>query len=523
MGNELDFQYLEQEIFNYSKPISLNSNVSLGRLESRKFRNGIEIKKDNVVIDGNGHTIDAKGKARVFDIYGNNVTLKNINFKNGFHEEYGGAVRNAGRCKLINCTFEDNHAKIDGNAVSNGSEMCVCDCEFSEKDSILNRGSLKTLKDQKPELDSFISGNEATPIIKVPKKDPPVDKDRGKKVPDVSGPDKKVPVGDLKAGRGETGEIIQIGKGGSPMKGDDQSHILNAPFDAYKGSGPFIFVSYKHADWKLVYPIIKKLHDVGFNIWYDANLTKGKYYDIEIADHIGASSLFVTFITEEVVRYSRDQDDYLIKELSVAIDEKIERLPIFLENVKLSGFFQVHYAGMQSIFKHEYGDDEDMFVEACISAIKGFGIEPNDDKVSLDDLVPAYKGSEPYIFLSYSRFDADKIYPDIKRFQDAGYNVWYDESGFGRDFSENIAESLLNSSLFVVFLSNNSIGSPNVNGEIKLASSKKIPILPIYLEKIDLEPDLILMLANTQSIMKYRITEEEYASQYAKGFQHHGF
>ena len=129
--NELDFQYLEEKIFNYSKPISLNSNVSLGRLESRKFRNGIEIKKDNVVIDGNGHTIDAKGKARVFDIYGNNVTLKNINFKNGFHEEYGGAVRNAGRCKLINCTFEDNHAKIDGNAVSNGSEMCVCDCEFS--------------------------------------------------------------------------------------------------------------------------------------------------------------------------------------------------------------------------------------------------------------------------------------------------------------------------------------------------------------------------------------------------------
>ena len=56
---------------------------------------------------------------------------------------------------------------------------------------------------------------------------------------------------------------------------DNQSHVVNAPFEAYDGDGPFIFVSYKHVDWKLVYPVIEKLHDAGFNIWYDASLTKG--------------------------------------------------------------------------------------------------------------------------------------------------------------------------------------------------------------------------------------------------------
>ena len=286
----------------------------------------------------------------------------------------------------------------------------------------------------------------------------------------------------------------------------NQSHIINAPFEAYEGDEPYIFVSYKHADWKLVYPVISRLHDAGFNIWYDANLTKGKYYDIEIADHIGKASLFVTFITEEVVKYSRDQDDYLVKELSVAIDEKIDRFPIFLEDVRLSGFFQVHYAGMQSIFRHEYGDDE-----------------PDDGSVSLDNLGPAYNGSEPYAFLSYSRFDADKIYPDIKMFQKAGYNVWYDESGFGRNHPEDISESIVKSSIFVVFISNNSVGSLNVKREIALASSKDIPILPIYIEETELEPKLVLLLANLQSIMKYRISEEEYESQCAKSFKYHGF
>lgn len=375
MGDELDFQYLATELSNYAEPIVLNSNVSLGgRFEGFKFKHGIEIDKDNVIIDGQGHTIDAKGKVRVFNIFADNVTLKNINFKNGFHKEYGGAVRNAGKCKLINCTFEDNHAEIDGKDVSNGSKMCVCHCEFTKDDSILNKGSLKTLEDQKPKLDSFISGNEAIPIVKeeaLPAENQVSDDSNGI-VPAAENPSTDESNEEVPAAENPESDESNV----DDCENGDPSHILNAPFKAYDGDGEFIFVSYKHADWKLVYPVIEKLHDAGFNIWYDANLTKGKYYDIEIADHIGASSLFVTFITEEAVKRSRDQEDYLIKELSVALDEKIKRLPIFLENVKLSGFFQVHYAGMQSILRHEYKDDEDSFIEACISAFKGFGIEP---------------------------------------------------------------------------------------------------------------------------------------------------
>ena len=87
------------------------------------YVNGINITKDNVVIDGNGHTINGAGKARIFNILSNNVTLKNINFINGHSSENGGAiyVENAiSNCK-INSTFINNSAYNGGAIYFNGA------------------------------------------------------------------------------------------------------------------------------------------------------------------------------------------------------------------------------------------------------------------------------------------------------------------------------------------------------------------------------------------------------------------
>lgn len=60
----------------------------------------------------------------------------------------------------------------------------------------------------------------------------------------------------------------------------NNSYKLNIPFKAYEGNGDYIFISYKHKDSKIVYPVIEKLYNRGFNIWYDAGLPKGENYDI---------------------------------------------------------------------------------------------------------------------------------------------------------------------------------------------------------------------------------------------------
>lgn len=87
--------------------------------DNDNFKDGIIIEsgKDNIVIDGNGHVIDAKSNSRMFKIYGNDITLKNIKFING-NSDYGGAIYGYGdNLIILNCTFIDNAASKEGGAI----------------------------------------------------------------------------------------------------------------------------------------------------------------------------------------------------------------------------------------------------------------------------------------------------------------------------------------------------------------------------------------------------------------------
>ena len=85
---------------------------------SDTIKKGILITKNNTVIDGQGHTIDAKGQTRMFNVTATTVILKNINFINGDVDGSGGAIYGYGEnLRVINCTFKDNHASSWGGAI----------------------------------------------------------------------------------------------------------------------------------------------------------------------------------------------------------------------------------------------------------------------------------------------------------------------------------------------------------------------------------------------------------------------
>ena len=72
----------------------------------------------------------------------------------------------------------------------------------------------------------------------------------------------------------------------------------------------------------------------------------------------------------------------------------------------------------------------------------------------------AYKGDEDYIFVSYAHMDADFVFPELTRFKNMGFNIWYDQGiAPGSEWPEEIAEALGGCSLFVVFISPNSVVS----------------------------------------------------------------
>ncbi|MDO5848694.1 MAG: Ig-like domain repeat protein [Methanobrevibacter sp.] len=91
--------------------------------------NAINISKD-IVINGNGKTIDGNGKGPIFTIdKGATVTINDITFING-NGDCGGAIANYGTLFLNNCKFLNNTATSKGGAVYNNGILTVSNSEF---------------------------------------------------------------------------------------------------------------------------------------------------------------------------------------------------------------------------------------------------------------------------------------------------------------------------------------------------------------------------------------------------------
>ncbi len=87
------------------------------------LNNGVKIQKTDFTLDGQGHTINGADMARIFSILSEskNVTLKNINFINGYSTENGGALYLDTSVSIDNCNFTDFMAEENGGAIYFGN------------------------------------------------------------------------------------------------------------------------------------------------------------------------------------------------------------------------------------------------------------------------------------------------------------------------------------------------------------------------------------------------------------------
>lgn len=147
------------------------------------------------------------------------------------------------------------------------------------------------------------------------------------------------------------------------------------PFGA-SNEMPYLFISYKHLDKERVLPIIEKFHYKGYNIWFDDGLYVGGDYDDLIDLRIEESSLFVIFISENVISRADNQKEYMKNELAVAKATDTPMFPIYLDDVPLKAKYRVHLVDLHSLFLSEY-EDEEAFIDECVKDFKEhFGLEP---------------------------------------------------------------------------------------------------------------------------------------------------
>ncbi len=118
--NNGDFSTLSNEI-NASaetKSLKLTKDYLFDPQNDEDFSNGITIAIDELIIDGQGHTIDANKKARIFNIQSDNVILKNIKILNGNAASHGGAICWKGfNGTLSSCIFMDSSSPNSGGAI----------------------------------------------------------------------------------------------------------------------------------------------------------------------------------------------------------------------------------------------------------------------------------------------------------------------------------------------------------------------------------------------------------------------
>ena len=139
----------------------IDEAIRTGKTELNLTRNyvftiGLDKKCMNITstltINGNGYSLDALGRCRIFDIFAPNVVLNNIRFingnangVNGTGEDKGGAIYWIGaNGVVINSGFRNNNASIGGGIYfnSSASNCKVSGCYFVGNNATYNGGAI---------------------------------------------------------------------------------------------------------------------------------------------------------------------------------------------------------------------------------------------------------------------------------------------------------------------------------------------------------------------------------------------
>lgn len=119
--------------------------------------------------------------------------------------------------------------------------------------------------------------------------------------------------------------------------------------------------------------------------------------------------------------------------------------------------------------------------------------------------------NKPFAFISYSRSDSKRVYPEIKRLQKKGYRIWYDDViDPGEAWSDKIGKMIIDCDLFIVFLSTSATNSKFIQNEIDLAGRRNKKILPIYIEETDLTANMEIYLGGLQAIKMHLLPFKRY-------------
>ncbi len=123
-----------------------------------------------------------------------------------------------------------------------------------------------------------------------------------------------------------------------------------------KGENKYIFMSYSHKDSAKVFPVIEKLADEGFRVWYDEGIDPGTEWPEMIASYLSKASCCIAFISQNAIESNECR-----REITYAIRNKINLITVFLEETKLSPGMEMQLSPYQAVFKYKIPSQEEFY------------------------------------------------------------------------------------------------------------------------------------------------------------------
>ena len=123
----------------------------------------------------------------------------------------------------------------------------------------------------------------------------------------------------------------------------------------------------------------------------------------------------------------------------------------------------------------------------------------------------AYKGDQPYFFVSYAHLDEELIFNELGWLIESGLNIWYDEGiEVGALWRQALADALAEANGLIFFATKNSVESKNCLNEISFAIDENIKIFVINLDDITLPRQLRFTLNDKQILVKSGFSQSSY-------------
>lgn len=121
-----------------------------------------------------------------------------------------------------------------------------------------------------------------------------------------------------------------------------------------------------------------------------------------------------------------------------------------------------------------------------------------------------YEGKRPYVFISYSHRNTERVLPIIKSLHDGKLRLWYDEGiPAGNDWSSNIDARMRACGAVLFFRSKTALASANCFSEIKAAVAGGHPLLIVPLDDAPIDAKWTALLSKGATLDLKNKTNDE--------------